>query len=145
MRKNLIKKILKEQLEQEDKLYKLFKQIYYMNFDDNIGLTSQIFIDNSRRTYFLSSGKEITRGEDCFNQPYCRCHMLKDNIDWTEHMIKKRRDWLDELDEKINEKNEFDITFDIVPYNIMHYNFSGYECMYLYGRLLRELYTEYKC
>ena len=146
MSKKLIKKILREQIEHEDKLYGLFKKIYFKNFDENIEHAAQIFIDASRRDYYLSSGRVIQTGDECITQPYCFCHFVKDMINWTEDMLKNRSTIIATLDKDFtDEKKKNEFIFDLPPYNFMQYGFTGYESMYLYGRLFRELREKNKC
>lgn len=142
MSKKLIKKILKEQIEHEDKLYGLFRKIYFKNFDENIENSAQIFIDATRKNFYLSNGKVIETGDECITQPYCFCHFVKDMINWTENMLKNKSIFISTLDKDFMKNDDI---FDLPPYNFIKYGFNGYESMYLYGKLFRELHEKSKC
>lgn len=145
MSKKLIKKILREQIDNENKSYDLFKNIIYKKFDEYVIWPAQIFIDASRKDYYLSSGKLIETGEECFNQPYCQCQYLKDQIDWSEDMLRDTS-FIKSLDiDFYDEKQKDEPIFTLPPYNLMQYGFTGYESMYFHNRLFRELREKYKC
>lgn len=144
MSKNLIKKILKEQ--KEEKIYNLFKKIYFKNFDENNEHAAQIFIDATRKDYYLSNGKVIQTGDECITQSYCFCHFVKDMINWTEDMLKNHSGFIKNLDKDFyDEEKKDDFIFTGLPYNFMQYGFTGYESMQFYGRLFRELHKQSKC
>lgn len=140
--KLLIKKILKEQIENDDKSYEIYKKWFNKDFNDNIELSAQVFVDNSRKVFFDSSGKVIEMGLDCIKQPYCYCQLLKEQITWSDDMMKS--DWIHKFNTNTEDKYEKDL-FEMVPYSFMYYGYTGYESMYLYNRLFRELREKAKC
>lgn len=140
--KSLIKKILKEQIENDDRSYEIFKKWYYKDFDDNIEFDAQIFVDNTRKPFYTSSGKEIEMGIDCIKQPYCYCQFLKGQIEWADDIMEDK--WLENFNTNTEDSHEKNL-LEFIPYNFMYFGFTGYESMYLYGRLFRELREKAKC
>lgn len=146
MYKNLIKKIIKEEIEGNDKLYSLYRKLYFKNFDEYTEHAAQIFIDASRKNYYFQSGKVIETGEECLMQPYCLCSFIKENIKWSDDMMNNKSILLRNLDKEFtDEKTKDNYIFDLMPYSFMKYGFTAYECMSYYGKLFRELYQKHKC
>jgi hypothetical protein len=52
--------------------------------------------------------------------------------------------WLENFNTNTGDRYEKEL-LEMVPYNFMYYGYTGYESMYLYNRLFRELREKAKC